>query len=51
MAQGMTDQEIAAALVVSRSTLRHHIQIILVKLDVPTRAAAIRLVRTQTGGA
>jgi len=46
MAQGMTNQEIGAALVLSQSTVRHHIQAVLVTLNVGTRAAAIRLVRT-----
>jgi DNA-binding NarL/FixJ family response regulator len=46
MAQGMTNREIGAFLGVSQSTLLHHIQAILVKLNVSTRAGAIRLVES-----
>ena len=48
MAQGLTSEEIAIAFGRSRSTIRHCGTGILMKLNVPTRAAAIELVRAQT---
>ena len=40
VAQGLTDREIAAKLVLSRHTVHRHIHSILTKLDLPSRAAA-----------
>lgn len=46
VAEGMTNHEIAAQLVLSPSTVRHHISNILVKLHVENRVqAAVRAVR------
>lgn len=39
-AQGLSDKEIAARLVLSRHTIHRHIHSILTKLDLPSRAAA-----------
>jgi DNA-binding NarL/FixJ family response regulator len=44
MRQGLTTREIAARLFVSEVTVRRHISTTLRKLDVPDRAAALRLV-------
>ncbi len=40
VAQGLTDREIAAELVLSRHTVHRHVHSILTKLDLPSRAAA-----------
>ncbi|HEX2107733.1 MAG TPA: LuxR C-terminal-related transcriptional regulator [Rubrobacteraceae bacterium] len=40
VAQGLSDKEIAAELVLSRHTVHRHIHSILTKLDLPSRAAA-----------
>lgn len=40
VAQGLTDREIAARLVLSRHTVHRHVHSILTKLDLPSRAAA-----------
>jgi DNA-binding NarL/FixJ family response regulator len=40
IAQGLTDREIAARLVLSRHTVHRHVHSILTKLDLPSRAAA-----------
>jgi LuxR family transcriptional regulator, maltose regulon positive regulatory protein len=40
VAQGLSDKEIAARLVISEHTARRHVRNILTKLDVPSRAAA-----------
>jgi DNA-binding NarL/FixJ family response regulator len=46
MAEGMANHEIAAALVISASTVRNHISSILLKLQVENRVeAAVRAVR------
>jgi DNA-binding CsgD family transcriptional regulator len=42
LAQGLTNAQIAAALVLSLNTVNHHVAAILTKLDVPNRAAAAR---------
>jgi DNA-binding NarL/FixJ family response regulator len=49
MAKGLTNEEIAFRR--SRSTIRHRVTWILMKLNVPSRAAAIELVRAQTTSA
>jgi DNA-binding CsgD family transcriptional regulator len=51
MTQGLTNEEIAIAFGRSRSTIRHRVTWILMKLNVPTRAAAIELVRAQATSA
>ncbi|HEY0574810.1 MAG TPA: AAA family ATPase [Pseudonocardia sp.] len=40
LAEGLTNSEIAAELVLSRNTVNHHVTAILTKLDVPNRTAA-----------
>ena len=40
VAQGLSDREIAARLVLSRHTVHRHVHSILTKLDLPSRAAA-----------
>jgi DNA-binding NarL/FixJ family response regulator len=40
VAQGLSNQEIAARLVLSKHTVHRHISNILTKLDLPSRAAA-----------
>jgi DNA-binding NarL/FixJ family response regulator len=40
VATGRSNQEVAAALVLSEHTVRRHLQNIFVKLGVPSRAAA-----------
>ena len=40
VAQGLSDKEIAARLILSRHTIHRHISNILTKLDLPSRAAA-----------
>jgi DNA-binding NarL/FixJ family response regulator len=41
VADGLTDQQIAQALTLSRHTVHRHVAHILTKLDQPTRAAAV----------
>jgi ATP/maltotriose-dependent transcriptional regulator MalT len=41
IAGGMSDREIAAALVVSKHTVHRHVANILLRLDLPSRAAAV----------
>jgi DNA-binding NarL/FixJ family response regulator len=41
VAQGLSDKEIAARLVLSKHTIHRHISRILTKLDLPSRAAAV----------
>jgi ATP/maltotriose-dependent transcriptional regulator MalT len=43
VAQGLSNQRIAAALVLSRHTVNRHVANILKKLDVPSRTAAVAL--------
>ncbi len=43
MAEGRTNPQIAANLMVSVNTVRHHVRSILMKLDVTNRTAAVRL--------
>lgn len=43
VAEGMTDREIAALLVVSRRTVEAHVRDVLAALNVPNRRAIIRL--------
>jgi RNA polymerase sigma factor (sigma-70 family) len=40
LAQGLTNKEIAEALVISDNTVKRHLKAIFAKLDVSTRAAA-----------
>jgi DNA-binding NarL/FixJ family response regulator len=40
VAAGLSNQEIATALVISEHTVRRHLQNIFAKIDVPSRAAA-----------
>jgi DNA-binding response OmpR family regulator len=44
VAEGLTNEEIAQALGISRFTARNHVEQVLAKLDVPTRARAAALV-------
>ena len=48
MAQGLTNRELARSFGISTRTLEVHVQQIIVKLDLPSRAAAARLVRSET---
>jgi DNA-binding NarL/FixJ family response regulator len=41
VAQGLSTQEIAVRLVLSEHTVHRHVANILIKLDLPTRAAAV----------
>jgi len=41
VAQGLSNREIATALTISTKTVGHHVSHLLVKLDVPSRAAAV----------
>jgi DNA-binding NarL/FixJ family response regulator len=43
LVDGLTNKEIAARLVVSERTIKFHVASILSKLDVPNRAAAVRV--------
>ena len=43
MVEGLTNPEIAAKLMVSVNTVRHHVRGILMKLDVTNRTAAVKL--------
>ena len=43
MVQGLTNPEIAARLVVSVNTIRHHVRSILMKLEATNRTAAVKL--------
>lgn len=48
LADGMTDQEISVALVVSRRTVESHVRNILEKLNVQSRLDAARIYRRKT---
>jgi DNA-binding NarL/FixJ family response regulator len=41
LARGLSNQQIADALVLSKHTVRRHVSNILTKLDVPSRTAAV----------
>jgi LuxR family maltose regulon positive regulatory protein len=41
IAQGLSDQEIAAQLMLSQHTVHRHVTNILTRLDVPSRSAAV----------
>ena len=49
MAKGLTNEQISRSMWISTPTVRHHVQWVVVTLGVPSRAAAIELVRRETG--
>ncbi len=50
VAEGLTDTQIAARLHLSAKTVNHHVGAVLTKLDVHTRAEAVRKLRTRERG-
>jgi len=47
LAEGLTNGEIASRLFVSVKTVDHHVSAILLKLEAPTRHAAVKIAREQ----
>jgi DNA-binding NarL/FixJ family response regulator len=47
LAEGLTNTEIADELFVSHRTVENHVSAVLMKLDVPTREAAVAAARDQ----